>query len=99
MYPPPDESTLSWLGSGLLRRIGLFRTVSSAYTTDMWVSDDTWKIEMLSCLDVPLAHDEFITWLCDPVWGLDLSLREMWCTCDVASDSEHECRFELGHNG
>lgn len=60
MYPPLHEFEMTWLGSGLLRRIGLFRTMSSAYSTDMWISTDTRTIEMISCLDVPFVTSSWL---------------------------------------
>lgn len=93
------ELDMQWLGSGLLRRIALFHTSSSAYSTRSWITDDEWIFELDTRNDVPLDHDTLLSRLTDPVWGLPLRVSSHHCTCDdpPPPDSRYtrQCTYHL----
>ncbi|MFW6695070.1 hypothetical protein ACHZ99_29100, partial [Streptomyces sp. MAR4 CNX-425] len=75
------DRELAWLGSGLLRRIALFHTSSSAYSTRSWIKGDEWIFELDTRRDAPLEHDTLLARLTDPIWGLSLRISDSHCTC------------------
>lgn len=95
----PEHDQLAWLGSGLLRRIGIFHTVSTAYKVKGIVSEGLWTIDMGIHPDISPDHNAFVTRLTNPVHGLPLTVDNRTCTCGrtppTAHSTEHECRIEL----
>lgn len=93
------ELDMQWLGSGLLRRVALFHTSSSAYSTRSWITDDEWIFELDTRSDVRLDHDTLLSRLAAPGWGLSLRLSSHHCTCDdpPLPDSQYirQCTYHL----
>lgn len=99
-----ERRDLVWLGSGLLRRIGLFHTVSSAHSIDSWISDGDWKFELTTRHDVPLDHGRFLGRLMDDRYGLPVRVSHSYCSCDVSLPLDSRrygrtCIYYLVHNG
>ncbi|MFI2757418.1 hypothetical protein ACH5A3_00865 [Streptomyces echinatus] len=95
-----DERHLDRLGSALLRRVALFHTSSSAYSTRSWITGDEWIFELDTVLGVPLAHDHFLARLMDPVWGLPLGVDRQHCSCGERRDPDErfylrQCTYHL----
>ncbi|MFV8133212.1 hypothetical protein [Streptomyces syringium] len=83
-----SERTASsaWLASGLLRRVGLWRTVGVPLSTTSWVNPagrgEQWIIDHIhEPQDAPGDHDRFARLLTAPHWGMPLKLEDRWCTC------------------
>lgn len=95
------ERDIAWIGAGLLRRIGLFHTSSSAYSTRSWITGNEWIFELDSRYDVPLDHDTLLARLTAAGWGLPLRMIEHHCTCNgpqLESDRYiRQCTYELAH--
>lgn len=95
------EKDIAWVGAGLLRRIALFHTSSSAYSTRSWITGSEWIFELDTRRDVPLDHDTLLARLTDPVWGLPLRVVEHHCTCDDPPFQNdrymRQCVYELAH--
>ncbi|MFG3016369.1 hypothetical protein ACGFZB_39200 [Streptomyces cinerochromogenes] len=96
------ERDLDWLGSALLRRIALFHTAGSAYSTRSWITGDEWIFELDTVLEVPLGHDHFLTRLTDSVWGLALRITRHHCSCAEPRDPHErfylrQCTYHLTH--
>lgn len=96
------ERDIAWLGSGLLRRVALFHTASSAYSTRSWISDDEWIFELDAQYDVGIDHETLLSRLTDPIWGLPLRIAEHYCTCGnprLPDDSRYmrQCIYYLEH--
>jgi hypothetical protein len=96
------ERDLDWLGSSLLRRIALFHTAGSAYSTRSWITGDEWIFELDTVLGVPLGHDHFLERLLDPVWGVPLRIDWHHCSCDEPRDTDgyfylRQCTYHLRH--
>jgi hypothetical protein len=97
-----DEDNAAWLPSGLLRRVGLLHTVSTAFSTRYWLMVDKWKFELCHEWRVPPPHDEFIGHLINDRWGLPLALTHGHCDCDpkwAYPNYDKQCTFELSHRG
>ncbi|MEU7144711.1 hypothetical protein ABZ942_35065 [Nocardia sp. NPDC046473] len=106
MFPrvTANSRQLAWLGSGLLRRVALFHTTSSAYRTRFWINPDRrtggeWVFELTTRQDVAVDHDGFLARLLDPVWGLPLRIHREFCMCDVDASWGRECTYDLMHVG
>jgi hypothetical protein len=98
------ERDLDWLGSSLLRRIAIFQTSSTAYSTRSWITGDTWIFELDTVRGIRLEHDVFLRRLMDPVWGLPLHIEEQYCSCrpeQELGDSTYtlQCTYYLVHRG
>nr|WSZ97262.1 hypothetical protein OH820_17800 [Streptomyces sp. NBC_00857] len=96
------ERDIAWMGSGLLRRIALLHTSSSAYSTRSWITGDEWIFELDTRFEVRLDHDGLLSRLIDPVWGLPLRVSKHHCTCDdppLKSRHMRQCTYELVHAG
>lgn len=91
----PVDTDLAWIGSALLRRIGILNTISNAYSTRVWTNHDHWVIETSTRRDVALAHTELLCWLSDPVWGVGLRIRRSSCDCRADTLYDTVCRFDL----
>ncbi len=95
----PKHDQLAWLGSGLLRRIGIFHTVSKAYKVKGFASEHLWTIEMDIHPDIDFDHDAFVARLINPVHGLPLTVDSQSCTCETTPPTTHDtgraCRIDL----
>ncbi|MFJ2891931.1 hypothetical protein ACIO53_38465 [Streptomyces sp. NPDC087305] len=96
------EKDIAWAGAGLLRRIALFHTSSSAYSTRSWISGSEWIFELDTRHGIRLDHDTLLARLTDPVWGMPLRVVKHHCTCDDPP-LEHDwymrqCTYELAHS-
>ncbi|MET9648603.1 hypothetical protein [Streptomyces syringium] len=88
----------AWLGSGLLRRIGLFHTVASPYSLRYWNNGEDWKFELKYERGVPADHDDLIQHLLHPTWGLPLRVDHRHCECrpcDCDGGRERICSIDL----
>ncbi|WKU42595.1 hypothetical protein Q3V23_00060 [Streptomyces sp. VNUA116] len=88
----------AWLGSGLLRRIGLFHTVSNTYGLSYWFDGQDWKFELRYEHGVPVNHDELVQYLTHPAWGLPMRVDHRYCECrpcDCDGGRERICWIEL----
>lgn len=96
------ELDMQWLGSGLLRRVALFHTSSSAYSTRSWITDDEWIFELDTRNDVRFDHDTLLSRLTDPMWGLPIRISWHHCTCDdpPLPDSRYtrQCTYRLANS-
>ncbi|MFF0505933.1 hypothetical protein ACFYUH_20345 [Streptomyces fimicarius] len=96
------EKVIARLGSGLLRRVALFHTSSSAYSTRSWTTGSDWIFELDTLRDVPLDHDTLLNRLSAPVWGLPLRIVKHHCTCDDPPLTNErymrQCTYELVHD-
>ncbi|MER5781249.1 hypothetical protein ABT104_05900 [Streptomyces mobaraensis] len=91
-------SRSAWIGSGLLRRIGLFHTVSNAYSLGYWLDGRDWKFELTYEHGVPVNHDELVQYLTHPAWGLPMRVDHRSCQCrpcDCDGGRERICWIEL----
>ncbi|MFC8129659.1 hypothetical protein [Streptomyces sp. NPDC057302] len=98
------ERGLDWLGSALLRRIAIFQTASTAYSTRSWITGDEWIFELDTVRGIRLEHDVFLRHLLDPVWGLPLRIERQYCSCrpeQELGDSTYtlQCTYNLVHRG
>ncbi|MEV3972692.1 hypothetical protein AB0K68_31855 [Streptomyces sp. NPDC050698] len=96
------ERDLDWIGSALLRRIALFHTSGSAYSTRSWITGDEWIFELDTVLEAPPGHDDFLGRLLDPVWGPALRVERRHCSCDAPRGPDdrfylRQCTFHLTH--
>ncbi|MDT0323153.1 hypothetical protein [Streptomyces millisiae] len=94
------EDEAAWLPSGLLRRVGLLHTVSTAYCTRYWLTVDEWRFELRHEYGVPMPHDTFIAHLTDPRWGLPLTVDKHHCDCGAPwldPKYDQQCTIELSH--
>ncbi|MGP3927939.1 hypothetical protein [Streptomyces sp. 8N616] len=95
------ERNLAWLGSGLFRRIALFHTSSSAYSTRSWIQSDEWRIELDTATGVSLDHNGFLARLCDRSWGIPLKIERHNCTCHLQFPPNRplsrQCTYYLAH--
>jgi len=96
------ERDLDWLGSSLLRRIALFHTAGSAYSTRSWITGDEWIFELDTVLGAPPGHGDFLERLLDPVWGPALRIDRYHCSCDEPRDTDErfylrQCTYHLRH--
>lgn len=92
-----DERDLAWLGSGLLRRIAMFQSFSTAYSTRSWINADEWIFELDTHRDVPLAHDAFLASLTENNWGIPMRIARRYCNCGVSGRGGYQCTFYLEH--
>lgn len=103
--PEPDESPgysrmhreMAWLGSGLLRRVGLFRSATNAFQVSGWCCDEQFKFILDISPQAWTDHNSFESALTDPVWGLGLTTHTRWCHCDRTPDQYHMCAVILTH--
>jgi hypothetical protein len=95
------ERERAWVGSALLRRIGLFEHFSAAYSVKSWVKGVQLVLELVSVYDAAMSHDVLLDALTDPVWGLPLTVYEKHCNCVYAAQPhqwENSCLVCLGHS-
>ncbi|RPK23580.1 hypothetical protein EES37_38135 [Streptomyces sp. ADI91-18] len=91
-----EKAERAWLASGLLRRIGLFHTVSKPYSMRYWRHGLGWKFEVRYEHGVAVNHDAVVEHLTHRRWGMPLQVfRESCacksCTCD--GGAERSCWF------
>ncbi|MFJ2807851.1 hypothetical protein [Kitasatospora sp. NPDC087271] len=102
-----EEAKMRWLTSGLLRRIGLWHTVSTAFCSRYWQRGDQTMIwELRHAYGVRPAHDELAAAFRNPVWGHPLTILKSHCDChhrrpDPGNrphpDFGRQCLFEFHH--
>lgn len=89
------------VGSGLLRRIALFHTVTAFYRVQCWDDGDSWKIDARTAHPRARWHDQLLQRLCHPRWGLPVHVAHWFCRCaepDVPYQWNHTCDFYFdGH--
>ncbi|WP_405494627.1 hypothetical protein [Nocardia sp. NBC_00511] len=95
---------LSWIGSGLFRRVAVLQTSSNAYRTRYWSNPDhrtggEWIFELCTRRDVPVDHNGLLARLLDPVWGLPVRVDHQLCMCEVDALWDRECNYDLVHTG
>lgn len=95
-----EDDELSWIGSGILRRIGLLYTSSTAFSARSWISDSQWKFELDTSYLVPINHTLLIERLTDLRWGPGFAVLRYHCSCHMAAtrDPRHDltCTYYLG---
>ncbi|MEY9956804.1 hypothetical protein [Streptacidiphilus sp. MAP5-52] len=102
-----SEAGMSWLTSGLLRRIGLWHTASNAYCTRYWQRGDQTMIwELRHLYRARPMHDEFTALLRSPLWGPPLTIWKQHCDCHSRRPDpggqphpayQRQCTFEYHH--
>lgn len=92
-----DGST-AWLASGLLRRIGLLRTMGIPLYTTAWTNPaDVGEQWILETQYQPLAarasshHETLLHLLNDEVWGLRIDWTDSHCSCET--EYSNQCTF------
>ncbi len=103
-YPEESERDreLAWLGSGLLRRIGLFRSATAAFAVRPWVDEfDEWNVELSYPFTTTMDHAPLLAGLTDRRLGLPLRVRSTTCHCaeprSATDQRRRVCRIELVH--
>ncbi|QBR04682.1 hypothetical protein D7Y56_00160 (plasmid) [Streptomyces sp. S501] len=84
------------VGSGLLRRIALFHTVTTFYRVQCWDDGDSWKIDARTAHPRARGHDQLLQRLCHPRWGLPVRVAHRYCRCaepDTPYQWDHTCAF------
>ncbi|MDD9383117.1 hypothetical protein M8Z33_42025 [Streptomyces sp. ZAF1911] len=79
-------ASTAWLASGLLRRVGLWRTPGVPLSTTSWVnparSGEQWIIDHIhEPTATTVRHGTFVRLLSAPGWGLPLKEVDCWCRC------------------
>jgi len=99
---PTEDERLAWLGSGLLRRIGIHHTVGRAYDVNGTVAEGLWRIQMSIHPGIESDHDAFVARLIAPAHGLPMKVASRSCTCGNKPTTAHNagsaCSFELRSN-
>jgi hypothetical protein len=91
------ERDLSWLGSALLRRVGLFASAACSYSTRLWISGRELVIELDTAPEAKLDHDHFLGRLTDTALGVRLEVSERYCTCTRTRESAEGARQCVYH--
>ncbi|MEU2181037.1 hypothetical protein [Streptomyces thermolilacinus] len=84
------------VGSGLLRRIALFHTITAFYRVQCWDDGDSWKIDARTAHPRARWHDQLLQRLCHPRWGLPVHVAHRFCHCaepDTPYQWNHTCAF------
>ncbi|MFH8993360.1 hypothetical protein [Streptomyces sp. NPDC017940] len=96
-----SRSRRAAVGSGLLRRIALFHTVTAFYRVQCWDDGDSWKIDARTAHPRARWHDQLLQRLCHPRWGLPVHVAHRFCHCaepDTPYQWDHTCAFYFdGH--
>ncbi|MEE1823877.1 hypothetical protein PUR61_17005 [Streptomyces sp. BE20] len=72
----------TWAGAGLLRRVGLLASVSTAYSVHFWDrGDDTLCFEMRHLHPALPAHGRLADRLLDTGWGMPVRIEDEHCDC------------------
>ncbi|MEV0282145.1 hypothetical protein AB0I22_38040 [Streptomyces sp. NPDC050610] len=69
------------VGSGLLRRIALFHTVTAFYRIQCWDDGDSWKVDARTAHPRARWRDQLLQRLCHPRWGLPVHMAHRFCRC------------------
>lgn len=96
------EEQIAWLGSGLLRRINLFASASSAYSTRWWMTGDNLIFELDRVPEISADHDVFLGELTHQIWGIALRVADRHCDCASAAAQHrdsYQCTYLLAHRG
>ncbi|MER5312614.1 hypothetical protein ABT034_33095 [Streptomyces sp. NPDC002773] len=98
MYPSlmANDVMAAATGSGLLRRVALFHTVTDFYRTRCWQDADSWKVDACVARTLPGSHDQLIQRLLHPRWGLPLHTAHQYCWCGDPygpGQGGHTCSF------
>ncbi|MDR6980499.1 hypothetical protein J2X68_007239 [Streptomyces sp. 3330] len=77
----------AWLASGVLRRVGLWRTLGVPLSTTSWTNPmkpgEQWIIEHIHhAIPEVDRHDTFLRLLTAPGWGLPVKVTDTWCSCE-----------------
>ncbi len=95
----PEQDHLAWLGSGLLRRIGIYHTTGTAFEVKGSVAEGLWTIQMSIHPDIDPDHDAFVARLIHPAHGLPLTVDSRSCSCETKPPTTHDtapaCRIDL----
>ncbi|MCM2576341.1 hypothetical protein [Streptomyces meridianus] len=96
-----EKQGLAWIGSGLLRRIALFHTSSTAHSVSSWITGYEWIVELTTIRGLPLEHDRFLARLTDPTWGLPLRVASHHCFCEMSRRGPFgwQCTYRLQATG
>lgn len=86
---------LDWIGSALLRRCGIFQSATNAYHIKGWACDARFKFELTSTVDTGSYHDDFVSRITDPVWGIPLITQTRECSCNARTPRSRICWIEL----
>ncbi|MFC9755251.1 hypothetical protein [Streptomyces sp. NPDC056921] len=96
----PRRTSDAWLGSGLLRRAPLLRTIGVPLSTTAWTNPSldkgqTWIVDYIHEPQVPapLPHQGYIGLLTDPECGLAITRSTLHCSCARFPEYSTECRF------
>ncbi|MGW6857785.1 hypothetical protein [Streptomyces xanthophaeus] len=93
-----ERDETAWVASGLLRRIGLFHTVTKPFCVSYWQHGLGWKLELRYEHGVPVDHDAVIEHLTHPRWGMNAQVKRDFCACkpcDCDGGAERTCWFTL----
>lgn len=98
-----ERESLEWgahdplveMESKLLRRIGVFTRFSAAHSTFTYTSHNALMVESFLNHKVPGGHDLLVASLTDPQWGMGMSVREGWGSCDCYSRRPYSCTLTL----
>jgi hypothetical protein len=102
-YPSLESSRArrAAVGSGLLRRIALFHTVTAFYRVQCWDDGGSWKIDARNAHPRARWHDQLLQRLCHPRWGLPIRVAHRFCHCAKPGTPyrwNHTCDFYFdGH--
>ncbi|MEV0192241.1 hypothetical protein AB0I39_27370 [Kitasatospora purpeofusca] len=89
------QRSWTWVGSGLLRRVGLLSRVSTAYSTHYWErGDGTLSVWLQHQHPALPAHDRLIRYLTDPVQGMSVRVEREHCDC---RHSRHDRPYTHDH--
>lgn len=97
-----DERSMAWIGSALLRRIALFATASSAYSTKSWINPGEWIFDLWVDSYADGNHEALLNQLTAERWGLPLTVTKDVCACARAAAGgrdSYQCVFWLKHEG
>ncbi|MGW6705481.1 hypothetical protein ACWGDE_11400 [Streptomyces sp. NPDC054956] len=93
-----ERDEAAWVASGLLRRIGLFHTVTKPFCVSYWQHGLGWKVELRYEHEVPVDHDAVIEHLTHPRWGMNVQVKRDHCACKPCNcdgGAERMCSFTL----
>lgn len=91
------QRRISWLGSGLLRRVALFHTATSAYYVNGWEGYDMLKFSFDFDARTGPGHGLFMDRLLNVRWGMPLKVEDSSCRCFSKRDIFGQCTFLLTH--
>ncbi|GAA3182941.1 MULTISPECIES: hypothetical protein [Streptomyces] len=96
----------AWLTSGLLRRVGLIRTLGTPLAVTGWMGHherdggERWIIDpMFAEGHGVTGHRRLTALLSAPGWGLSLTAVDEHCNCDLPSGFSDQCTTVLAGQG